>query len=154
LPSDQPSDQQSPELPSRPVPQGRYVPAVAAGGLVVTAGMTPRVEGVLQYVGRVGEAVSPEDARVAAGIAVANAVSAVAAEVGSLDHVERALRLTVFVNATPDFTGHPGVADGASDRLVELLGDRGVVARSAVGVASLPGGACVEVELTCLLRRR
>lgn len=144
----------SPGLPSRPVPQGRYVPAVAAGGLVVTAGMTPRVEGVLRYVGRVGESVSVEEARVAASIAAANAVAAVAAEVGSLEAVERAMRLTVFVNAVPDFTAHPAVADGASDRLVELLGDRGVVSRSAVGVASLPGGACVEVELTCLLHAR
>lgn len=149
MPSELPS-----QLPSRPVPQGRYVPAVAAGGLVVTAGMTPRVEGVLQYVGRVGESITAADARAAAAIAAANAVAAVAAEVGSLDAVERAMRLTVFVNAVPDFTGHPAVADGASERLVELLGARGVVARSAVGVASLPGGACVEVELTCLLRAR
>jgi enamine deaminase RidA (YjgF/YER057c/UK114 family) len=121
---------------------------------VFTAGMTPRVDGILQYVGRVGETVPVEEARLAAGIAAANALAAVAAEVGSLDAVERAIRLTVFVNAVPDFTGHPAVADGASDRLVELLGDRGVVSRSAVGVASLPGGACVEVELTCLLRAR
>jgi enamine deaminase RidA (YjgF/YER057c/UK114 family) len=115
--------------------------------------MTPRVEGVLQYVGRVGDAVTPDEARTAAGLAAANALAAVAAEVGSLDAVERAMRLTVFINAVPDFTGHPAVADGASDRLVELLGERGVVVRSAVGVASLPGGACVVVVLTCLLRQ-
>jgi len=69
--------------------------------------------------------------------------------VGSLGGIGRALRLSVFVNATDGFTEHSRVADGASDRLVELLGERGVVVRTAVGVASLPGGACLEVELTC-----
>jgi enamine deaminase RidA (YjgF/YER057c/UK114 family) len=145
LPSDQPSDQ----LPERPVPQGRYVPAVAEGDLVLTAGMTPRVAGVLQYAGRVGDSVSVDDARLAAGIAAANAVAAAAAAAGSLDAIARALRLTVFVNALPGFTEHSRVADGASERLVALLGERGIVVRSAVGVASLPGGACVVVELTC-----
>ena len=68
---------------------------------------------------------------------------------GSLAGIGRALRLTVFVNAVEEFTQHSAVADGASERLVELLGERGVVVRTAVGVASLPGGACLEVELTC-----
>jgi len=126
------------------------VPATSTDHLVLTAGMTPRVDGVLRHVGRVGAEVSLADARTAAGIAAGNAVAAAAAEAGGIDAIARALRLTVFVRAVEDFTDHPKVADAASDRLVELLGDRGVVARSAVGVASLPGGACVEVELTCL----
>jgi enamine deaminase RidA (YjgF/YER057c/UK114 family) len=138
-----------PRLPASPRPQGRYVPATASDSLVLTAGMTPRVDGVLRHRGRVGEQVSLEEARVAAGIAVANAVAAAVAEVGSLDAIVRALRLTVFVHAADGFVDHSVVADGASDRLVELLGERGVVARTAVGVASLPGGACLEVELTC-----
>lgn len=136
-------------LPSTPRPQGRYVPATATETLVLTAGMTPRIEGRLQHTGSVGDQVSVAQAREAAGIAVANALAAAVAVVGSLDGIDRALRLTVFVNAVPGFTEHSQVADGASDRLVELLGERGVVVRSAVGVASLPGGACVEVELTC-----
>lgn len=137
-------------LPPPPKPQGRYVPALHEGQLVMTAGMTPRVDGVLQFTGKVGRDVSVEDARRAAGIAASNAVAAAVEAVGSIDRIRRALRLTVFVNASEDFTSHPEVANGASDALADLLGERGVVVRSAVGVASLPGGACVEVELTCL----
>ncbi|HET9421996.1 MAG TPA: RidA family protein [Nocardioides sp.] len=144
-----PYDQRS-ELPSRPTPQGRYAAATATDALVLTAGMTPRVEGVLQHVGRVGLEVSLDDAKAAAAIAVSNALSAASTEVGSLDGIARALRLVVFVNAAEGFTQHSLVADAASERLVEVLGDRGMVVRTAVGVASLPGGACLEVELTCL----
>lgn len=126
------------------------MPALATDTMVVTAGMTPRVDGRLQHTGCVGAEVSVEEARVAAGIAASNAVSAAVAAVGSREAIRRGLRLTVFVNAAPGFTEHSAVADGASDRLVELLGpDAGRVVRSAVGVASLPGGACVEVEFTC-----
>jgi len=135
-------------LPPPPRPQGTYVAAARHGDLVLTAGMTPRVEGALQYVGQVGGEVSVAEGRTAAGIAAANAVAAVADLVGSLDRVT-ALRMTVFVNAVPGFTRHSAVADGASDRLRQLLGERGSVVRSAVGVSSLPGGAPVEVELTC-----
>ena len=136
-------------LPTPPRPQGNYRPAVAAGGLVLTAGMTPRVEGVLQHVGQVGGEVGLGDAEAAAGIAAANAVSAVADLLGTAEAIGQVLRMTVYVNAVPGFTGHTAVADGASRRLVELLGTRGVAVRSAIGVSSLPGGACVEVELTC-----
>lgn len=144
-----PAAPESSTLPSTPRPQGRYVPATATETLVLTAGMTPRVDGRLRHTGSVGDQVSVAQAREAAGLAVANALAAAVAVVGSVDGIARALRLTVFVNAVPGFTEHSSVADGASDRLVELLGERGVVVRSAVGVASLPGGACVEVELTC-----
>ena len=144
-----PSETDSAALPTSPTPQGRYVAATATDHLVLTAGMTPRVEGVMQYAGKVGREVTLEQARAAAAIAVSNAVAAAGAAVGSVDDLGRALRLTVYVNAVEGFTQHSAVADGASDRLVELLGDRGVVVRSAVGVASLPGGACLEVELTC-----
>ncbi len=146
-----PSDQRT-DLPGRPQPQGRYVAATATDALVMTAGMTPRVDGVLQHVGRVGLEVSLDDARDAARIAVSNALAAAGDEIGSLDGIARALRLVVFVNAADGFTQHSLVADAASERLVEVLGNRGVVVRTAVGVASLPGGACLEVELTCLRR--
>ncbi len=124
--------------------------ACATDTLIMTAGMTPRSDGVMQHAGRVGDGVSLEEARRAARLAVGNAVAAAAEEVGSMATIARALRLTVYVNAVEGFTEHSAVADGASERLVELLGDRGVVVRTAVGVASLPGGACLEVELTCL----
>ena len=136
-------------LPSPPAPQGGYQPAVAGAGLVVTAGMTPRVDGELRHRGQVGAEVPLEDAREAAAIAVGNALSAALAATPPGGRLDRVLRLTVYVNAVPGFTQHSAVADGASARLVELLGDAGAASRSAVGVASLPGGACVELELTC-----
>ncbi|WP_341228962.1 RidA family protein [Nocardioides salarius] len=137
-----------PHLPPPPRPQGSYRPAMAAGGLLVTAGMTPRVDGALQYVGQVGAEIGLEEARAAAAIAAGNAVSALAEVVGSADGIGQVLRMTVYVNAATGFTQHSAVADGASARLVELLGERGSAVRSAVGVSSLPGGACVEIELT------
>jgi enamine deaminase RidA (YjgF/YER057c/UK114 family) len=111
--------------------------------------MTPRVDGQLRYSGQVGGEVSVSEARTAAGIAVANAIAAVVEVVGAQRDIEQTLRMTVYVNAVPGFTQHSLVADGASDRLAEILGERGLPVRSAVGVSSLPGGACVEVELTC-----
>lgn len=137
-------------LPVTPKPQGRYRPATVALGLVMTAGMTPRVNDKLQYPGKVGEAVSLADAREAAGIALANAVAAIVDVLGSTQQVKQVLRMVVYINAASTFTEHSQVADGASDRLAELLGDRGSAVRTAVGVSSLPGGSCVEVELTCL----
>ena len=136
-------------LPTPPKPQGRYRPAIVTSDLVMTAGMTPRVDGRLQYAGNVGEAVSLDDARKAAGIAVSNAVAAIAEMLGSTQEIEQVLRMVVYVNAASTFTDHSKVADGASDRLAEILGERGAAVRTAVGVSSLPGGSCVEVELTC-----
>lgn len=137
-------------LPPAPRPQGHYLPGVTGDRLVLTAGMTPRVDGVLQVLGSVGDQVPVEEAQRGAAIAAGNALAAAAQAAGSLDSIERVLRMTVYVNAGPGFTEHTRVADGASQRLVELIGDRGAAVRSAVGVPSLPGGACVEVELTCL----
>jgi len=137
-------------LPPPPQPQGLYLPAADADLLILTAGMTPRVDGVLQYVGKVGQDVSVDDARAAARIAASNAVAAAAQVAGSVDAIRRAVRMTVYVNAIEEFAEHSAVADSASDLLREVLGERGVVVRTAVGVASLPGGACVEIELTFL----
>jgi enamine deaminase RidA (YjgF/YER057c/UK114 family) len=147
--SDEVVDQLLRQLPSPPQPQGNYVPAVAHAGLVGTAGMTPRVDGVLVHCGHVGLEVSVEEAQGAAAIAVDNAVAAVLAALAPGCRLDRALRLTVYVSCGPDFTSRSNVADGASARLRELLGDLGTASRSAVGVASLPRGACVELDLTC-----
>jgi enamine deaminase RidA (YjgF/YER057c/UK114 family) len=133
-------------------PQGAYVPAVVHGGMVWTAGMTPRRDGQLLVRGTVGREVDVAAAREAAGIAAGNTLTAIAEALGSLDAVERCLKLTVFVAAVEGFTEHSAVADGASAVLVERLGERGVVARSAVGVATLPSGAPVEVELLAAVR--
>ena len=145
------------QLPPAPRPQGGYVPAVAHGALVQTAGMTPRVDGTLQYVGQVGAELTVEQARAAAAIAAENALSAALAAAHAAGPSEptygwrfdRVVHLRVYVNAVAGFGEHTAVADGASERLRTLLGDRAAAARVAVGVPSLPQGAAVEVELTC-----
>jgi enamine deaminase RidA (YjgF/YER057c/UK114 family) len=133
-------------------PQGDYVPAVVHAGLVWTAGMTPRRSGVLAVEGIVGADVDVTQVRRAAGLAAANALTAVAEAVGGLDAVLRCVALTVYVAAADGFTQHAAVADGASAALREALGERGVVARTAVGVRTLPSGAPVEVALVAAVR--
>ena len=141
-------------LPPPPPPQGGYVSAVVGGTLVMTAGMTPRVDGVLQHVGRLGAGVTIAQGRSAAAIAAENALSAAISVVPPDQRLDRVLHLRVYVNAVPGFGEHSAVADGASARLHELLGEHGAAARVAVGVASLPKSACVEVELCCSLLGR
>lgn len=140
-----------PELPPPPRPQGYYVPASRVGDLVLTAGMTPRVDGTLVITGRVGEAVDLAEARRGAAIAASNALSAVVDVVGGLDRITSLARMTVYVHAASGFTQHTAVADAATDALLAHLGERGRCARSAVGVASLPGDAPVEIELTAVI---
>jgi enamine deaminase RidA (YjgF/YER057c/UK114 family) len=132
-------------------PQGAYVPAVVHAGLVWTAGMTPRRDGQLVVRGVVGRDVDLATAREAAGLAAGNTLTAVAEALGGLDAVARCVKMTVFIAAVDDFTEHAAVADGASAVLRERLGERGVVARSAIGVRTLPSGAPVEVELVAAL---
>lgn len=140
-------------LPRLPDPQGRYVPAVVYGVLGFSAGMTPRIDGELTVRGIVGVDLSAEEARSAAHLAAANALSAVAHAAGGLGNVDRCLKLTVYIACTAAFTQHSAVADGASEALAEWLGDRGAAARTAIGVVSLPSGAPVEVELVAAIRQ-
>lgn len=133
-------------------PQGVYVPAVVHGGIAYTAGMTPRRAGVLVVSGVVGRDLDVAAAREAAGLAAGNALTAVIEAVGDLSAIVRCLKMTVFIAAVDDFTEHSAVADGASQVLREQLGERGAVARSAIGVATLPSGAPVEVELVAAVR--
>lgn len=134
-------------LPAAPQPQGRYLPAVVHDGVAYSAGMTPRVEGRLLAQGLVGRDVGLQQACDLAGVAAGNALAAVVAAVGGVERIVRCLQLTVFVAGAPGFTEHTAVADGASAALLAALGRRGAVARAAVGVAGLPGGAPVEVSL-------
>ncbi|PPF50750.1 LysR family transcriptional regulator [Rathayibacter sp. AY1A1] len=135
------------ELPAVAVPAGAYVPAVVHGGLVYTAGQIPFVDGSLPMVGKVGAEVSPEQAKELARTCALNALAAVADAIGSLDRVTRIVKLTGFVASASGFTGQPGVINGASELLGDVFGEPGRHARSAVGVAELPLGAPVEVEL-------
>ena len=134
------------ELPPVVAPVGSYVPAVRTGSLVFTSGQLPMVQGQLAAVGKVGALVTPEQAKDLARTCAVNALAAIDALVG-LDSVVRVVKVVGFVSSTPDFTGQPGVVNGASELLGEVFGDAGVHARSAVGVAALPLDAPVEVEL-------
>ena len=127
-------------------PVAAYVPAVVSGRYVFTAGQLPFVDGVLAETGKVGAEVSAERANELAAICVLNAIAAVKSVV-PLDSVVRVVKVVGFVASAPDFTGQPGVINGASNLLLEAFGEAGAHARSAVGVAVLPLDAPVEVEL-------
>lgn len=142
------SEESESALPPPPRPAGRYRPAMAAHGVVHSAGMTPRADGVLTLTGRVGAEVDLSRARHAAAVSARNALAAVSAAVGGLAQIEAVLQLRVFVCCTAEFIELSAVAEGASEALVQMLGEaRGCGARTAVGVLSLPGGSPVEVEL-------
>jgi enamine deaminase RidA (YjgF/YER057c/UK114 family) len=137
------------ELPTPPEPVARYLPVTRAASLAFVAGQVPMIEGQLLHPGRLGTLVSVEEGQEAAARAALQALSALRHHLdGSLDRLIRILQLTVFVAADPDFVDHSTVANGASDALVAVLGPDGRHARAAVGVASLPLGASVEVTLT------
>ena len=136
------------ELPEVPRPAGSYVPAVqATGTLLFTAGQLPFKEGHLPYTGKVGREVSVEDAKEAARLCALNALAAVEAGAGSLENVRRVAKMTGYVASEAGFNGQPEVMNGASELLGEVFGEKGLHARSAVGVAELPLNAPVEVEL-------
>lgn len=134
-------------LPEVAAPLASYVPAVRSGAHVFTAGQLPLASGELVATGKVGGEVSAEEAQAAARQCALNALAAVKSVVGSLDAVRQVVKVTVFVASTPDFTGQPVVANGASELLGDVFGDAGRHARSAVGVPVLPIDAPVEVEL-------
>ena len=133
-------------LPTPPAPVASYVPTAASGNLVFVSGqITSTAEG-LKYVGVVGRDLSVEDGKAAARLCAVNLVAQIKAACGDLDRVKRCVKITVFVNAAPDFTQHPEVANGASDLLVEIFGEAGKHARAALGAGSLPRGVACEVE--------
>ncbi|MFI9810607.1 RidA family protein [Saccharothrix variisporea] len=134
------------ELPPVAAPVAAYVPAVRSGNHVYTSGQLPFVAGALAATGKVGGDVSPEEAKAHARTCALNALAAVDDLVG-IDKVVRVVKLTGFVASAEGFTGQPAVVNGASELLGEVFGDAGKHARAAVGVAELPLGAPVEVDL-------
>lgn len=134
-------------LPPVVPPVAAYVPATRVGNLVYTAGQLPMRDGVLLAAGKVGADVTPEAAYEAAQQCALNALAAAASVAGGLDQIHRIVKVVGFVASTPDFTGQPGVVNGASELLGKVFGEAGIHARSAVGVAVLPLDAAVEVEL-------
>jgi enamine deaminase RidA (YjgF/YER057c/UK114 family) len=140
------------KLPSVAAPVGSYLPALRVANRVLTSGQLPMQDGKLLHPGKVPADVSVEDAAAAARVAVLNGLAAIAGAAGGLDAVERIVRLCVYVNSAPGFTAQPKVANGASDLLVEIFGERGKHVRSAVGVAELPLNACVELEIAAQVK--
>ena len=137
-------------LPQVAKPVAAYVPSVVSGNLVFTAGQLPFVDGALPVAGKVGQSAGLVDPDVAKGLArqaALNALAAIKLAIGDLDRVTRVVKVVGFVSSVPEFTGQPGVINGASEFLVEVFGDKGVHARSAVGVPVLPLDSAVEVEI-------
>ncbi|MFF0811089.1 RidA family protein [Streptomyces albogriseolus] len=134
-------------LPEVVPPLASYQPAVVSGRYVFTSGQLPMVDGKLPVTGKVGAEVTPEEAKDLARTCALNALAAVKSVAGDLDRVARVVKVVGFVASAADFTGQPAVVNGASELLGEVLGGKGVHARSAVGVAVLPLDAPVEVEM-------
>ena len=136
-------------LPGEVTPGGNYVPSVSvpAAGLVYMAGHVARRPDGSLVAGKLGADVTVEQGAEAARITMLNLLGSLKARIGELDRVTRVVKLLCMVNCTPEFGQQPAVANGASDLLVEVFGDKGRHARSAVGMAALPNNVCVEIEM-------
>ncbi|CAB5002172.1 unannotated protein [freshwater metagenome] len=139
-------------LPVATLPLAAYVPAVRTGNIVFTAGQLPMVDGKLPMTGKVGAAVTVEQAKELAQICALNALAAVQT-VAEVDDIVRVIRVVGYVNGIPGFITQPAVVNGASELFLHIWGDAGKHARSAVGIAELPLDASVEVELTVELKK-
>jgi enamine deaminase RidA (YjgF/YER057c/UK114 family) len=136
------------QLPEAPKPVAAYIPAKQSGKLVFTAGQLPMVDGDLVSKGLLGQDVEVEGANKAARICTLNALAAIKGVIGDLDRIKQIVRVVGYVASVPTFTQQPAVVNGASELLLEIFGESGKHARSAVGMAVLPLNASVEIELT------
>ena len=135
-------------LPEAPKPVAAYIPAKQTGKLVFTAGQLPMVNGELISKGLLGQDVEIDEANKAARICTLNALAAIKGIIGDLDRIKQIVRVVGYVASVPTFTQQPAVVNGASELLLEIFGENGKHARSAVGMAVLPLNASVEIELT------
>jgi enamine deaminase RidA (YjgF/YER057c/UK114 family) len=146
------------ELPPVPKPVAAYVPVRIAGDVAFVAGQVPMVDGRVMHPGRLGDPeyhVTPDEGTAAAGRAALQALAALRDALGgSFERLRGIAQVTVYLATAPDFIDHPTVANGASEVLVQALGDAGTHARAAIGVASLPLGSCVEVAVTAAIVSR
>lgn len=141
-------------LPPPGAPAGNYVPFVIVGALAFMSGQVAREAGKMKFTGKVGRELTIEQGAAAARLCAVNLLAQLKAACGGdLDRVERCVRLSGFVNSPPDFLEHPKVVNGASDLMVEVFGERGQHARTAVGVAALPLDSAVEVEAIFQLKK-
>jgi len=134
-------------VPEVAKPVAAYVPALRSGNYVFTSGQLPMRSGEMIATGKVGAGVTEEEAYACAQQCALNAIAAINAELGDLSLVKQVVKVVVFVASSPEFTGQPKVANGASELFGNVFGEAGVHARSAVGVAALPLDAPVEVEV-------
>ena len=134
-------------LPSPPKPAGAYIPVVKSGNTVYVSGQIPIEDGKVAFKGKVPSVQSLEQAQKAAKICAINALAQLKSELGSLDKISKILRVSGFVNSESDFTEQPKVINAASDLLFKIFGEKGQHSRIAVGVASLPLGATVEIDM-------
>ena len=135
------------ELPTPPSPAGSYIPVVTTGNLAFVSGQIPMRDGKVIFEGKVPEQQSLESARDAAKICIINGLAQLKANLGSLDKIRKFVRISGFVNSSPNFTEQPKVINAASDLLVEIFGDMAKHSRIAVGVASLPLNSTVEIDM-------
>lgn len=135
------------QLPEAPKPVAAYVPFVRSGDLVFVSGQIALEQGQLKYKGKVGSDLTPEEGREAARLCAVNTLAVLKSAVGSLDKVAQIVKVTVFVNSAPGFSGQPGVANGASELYQAVFGEKGRHARSAVGAPEMPMDTACEVEL-------
>ncbi len=138
----------------RVVPRFQFAPGVQVGNLLFLSGQTPEVDGKMQYAGIVGATIDVETAKKAARLAALNCLGEAEAVLGSLDRIERIVRLIGYVRSAPGFGEQPLVMNGASELLIEIFGERGRHARAALGVSELPFGAPVEIEMIVQTRER
>ena len=133
-------------LPQATAPVANYVPYVVSGKLVHISGQITMENGELKFVGKLGNDYDVETGQKAARLCALNLIAQLKSAIGDLDKVTRVVKLNAFVNSAPEFTDQPKVVNGASDTMVEVFGEVGKHARSAVGVASLPLGVAVEID--------
>jgi enamine deaminase RidA (YjgF/YER057c/UK114 family) len=135
------------KLPALPPALGAYIPAVRAGNLIFCSGQGTYKDGSLQYIGKVGGPISLEEGYQAARLAGLNCLAEICSLTGSLNKIKRIVKITGFVNSAPDFHDQPKVVNGASELMLQIFGEEGKHARSAIGTSNLPGNIAVEVEM-------
>lgn len=141
------------QVPEAPKPLAAYIPALIVDDLVFTAGQLPMASGELQFKGKIGQDVTEEEGQKAAELCALNCLSVIKSVAGTLEKIERIVKVTVFVNSADGFTMQPKVANGASEFFVKIFGEEGKHVRSAVGVNELPLNAACEVEIIAKLKK-
>lgn len=134
------------KLPKPPAPAANYVPFTKIGNMLVVSGQITMGENGPEYIGKIGETLNTQDGVEAAKLCAINILAQAKQALGELDRIKQVIKIQGFVNATAEFTEHPQVINGASDFLVEVLGENGKHARAAVGMSSLPLGVAVEID--------